>query len=60
MMKWLVLLVVVIGVVYWLRKGREQNPLVNPEAKELDQKRFYVTPGKKDDNPPDDHESTSL
>ena len=58
--KWIILLILIGVVVFWLRKGRQQNPLIDPDVKELDQKRYYVTPTKKGDTPPDDHESTSL
>ncbi|MCP5207366.1 MAG: hypothetical protein H7A01_09215 [Hahellaceae bacterium] len=59
-MKWVVLAAVVAVIVLWLKKGRQKNAVIDPDVRALDQKRFYVTPGKKDDNPPDDHESTSL
>ncbi len=60
MLKWLIAVLVIGGFVYWLRAGKRGREIIDPEVKELDQKRFYVTPPSKDDSPPDDHEGTKL
>lgn len=60
MLKWVVALCVIAGFVYWLLSGRRGGGIADPEVKELDQKRFYVTPPSKGDSPPDDHERTRL
>ncbi|PIE43958.1 MAG: hypothetical protein CSA50_03125 [Gammaproteobacteria bacterium] len=60
MLKWLLGIVVAGGFILWLKRGKSVRDVSAPEVKELDQKRFYVTPPEKDDLPPDDDQGTKL
>lgn len=60
MFKWLLLLVAIGVFVFWLKRGKNGHDVTDPEAKRLDQQRYYVTPPQKDDKPPDDNQGTSL
>ncbi|MBU6949914.1 MULTISPECIES: hypothetical protein [unclassified Hahella] len=57
-MKWVVLLAIVVAVVIWVVNSRKRNPVSDPEVKELDQKRYYVTPPKPGDLEPEDKSGT--
>ncbi len=60
MLKWLLGIVVIGGFILWLKRGKNTVDVSDPEVKELDQKRFYVTPPEQDDLPPDDDQGTRL
>ena len=60
MLKWL-LLIVIGGVFFlWLKRGKKGHDISDPEAKEIDQQRFYVAPPKKNDEPPKDDQNNAL
>ncbi len=60
MFKWL--LIIVVGVVFllWLKRGKKGHDISDPEVKEIDQQRFYVSPPKKDDELPKDDQGNDL
>lgn len=60
MLKWLLVALVVVAFVFWLMRGKKGHDVSDPEAKSLDQKRYYVTPPQKGDTPPEDNQGTSL
>jgi len=56
-MKWVLLGVVIVIAVMWARINRNRSAFSEPEIKEVEQKRFYVTPPKPEDPPLDDHQN---
>lgn len=58
-MKWVIVAVVVIVLAVWLARGRRRT-VSDPEVKEVDQKRFYVTPPDDSEPPSEDHQGDKL
>lgn len=59
-MKWVIVAVVVIVLAVWLTRGRRRRTVSDPEVKEVDQKRFYVTPPDDSEPPSEDHQGDKL
>ena len=60
MFKWLLLIVIGGAFFLWLKRGKEGHDISDPEAKEIDQQRFYVYPPKKNDELPKDDQGNDL
>lgn len=57
MLKWLLLIAVIAVAAFWIKRNREKNVFSEPEVKEVEQKRYYVTPPKPEDTPADDNQN---
>ena len=60
MLKWLLLIVVGAGFVFWLKRGKKGHDITDPEVKEIDQQRYYVNPSDKESSAPKDNQSNDL
>jgi len=60
MLKWFILLIILVLFVFWLARGRAKNGLTDAEAKEIEQKRFYVSTEGREDPPAEDDRDDEL
>ncbi len=60
MLKWLLLIIVGAVFVFWLKRGKQGHDVTDPEAKRIDQQRYYVAPPVEEDNARKDNQSNDL
>lgn len=56
MFKWILLLLIGAGFVFWLKRGSKGHDISDPEVKEVDQQRYYVNPPDKKLQNPDEQQ----